>query len=244
MNRDDFSALGMFRMRPQDQTRPPVFPMGLGADGVHELVEAGFGDMPALTGFALTASAGQTGPVAWIRYGRAGQDHGRVMLRGLPGLRQDPPSLLQIVTYRPKETLWAMEEVIQSRAVSLVIGEIQDLDFTASRRLMLAARRCGVPAILLMPYTRQGATAATARWRISARPSARNPSDPGAPGAIRWRAVLERSRVPGHTTPYTFDLELDDETLSLSVASRLATDTAAPGPPVHARRPADWRRTG
>lgn len=245
MKHTAFSKLGLFHMRPQESAEAPDFPLGLGAEGVHELAEARFGDLPAVTGFALAASQLQDGPVAWIRQAGPDRDHGRVMLRGLPALRADPPRLLQVGARRLKDALWALEEAVQSRTVSLVVGEIRDLDFTASRRLTLAARRCGVPVLLLMPYTRDGATAATARWRIQTRPSAPNPFDPAAPGATRWRAVLERCRLPGHTPPHTFDLELDDETLSLSVAAGLAADTPAARPSLHPADPApDWRHTG
>ncbi|MEL7547091.1 MAG: hypothetical protein AAGJ84_10600 [Pseudomonadota bacterium] len=245
MIRNDFTALGIFRMRPSDRTRQkPSFPLGLGLSGVHEVVEDRFGDLPAAAGFILTASQHGTGPIVHVQQDHVAANHGRILPQGLPGLNHNPPSIITVSARRQRDALWSVEEAILSRAPSLVLGEIEDLDFTASRRLTLAAQRCGVPVILLLPYTREGATAALARWRLSSAPSARNRFDPYAPGATRWRAILERCRLADIATPFTFDLELDHETLSLSVVSELATDPAAARPTERHNQRTPWRQTG
>ena len=245
MIRDDFTALGVFRMRPSDRPRQaPSFPLGLGEGGVHEIVEDRFGDLPAAAGFALTASQHAAGAIVHVQQERSAGNHGRLLPHGLPKLCRKPAPLITVSARRQRDALWSVEEAILSRAASLVIGEIEDLDFTASRRLTLAAQRCGVPVILLLPYTREGATAATARWRIASASSARNRFDPYAPGATRWQAVLERCRLADIATPFTFDLELDHETLSLSVVSELAADPAAARPSAGTRHAHQWQQTG
>ncbi|KCZ93496.1 ImuA family protein [Hyphomonas johnsonii] len=201
-----------------------------GSMGVHEVCEAAFGCWPALTGFSMAASAIRPGPVAWIAQGRVTREHGHLMQAGLPDLRAKPPAILSICTNKLSDTLWATEESVRSGAVSLVVAELEAIDFTASRRLALASGRHNVPVILLMPYTCAGATAASARWRVSARPSAPNRFDPRAPGFPRWRAVLERARQAPHMTGKVFDIELNNETLSLSMVSGMATDPAHAGP--------------
>ena len=239
---------GVFRLGEASAPREPArFPLGLGASGVHEVCEAGFGDMAALTGFALSASPVRRGAIAWISQSTTLANHGHIFGAGLSAIRTKRPDILYIGTRKLTEALWATEEAIRSSAAGLVIAELSDLDFTASRRLTLAASRHGVPVILLMPYTREGASAATARWRVSPRPSAPNRHDRTAPGAARWQAVLERSRQVPHMAGHVFDLELDDETLSLTVVSGLASDAPtprAPEPPVNPEDILPFRRAG
>lgn len=220
----------VFRLRQKTRRGPAAFPLGLGGQGVHEVCETRFGDMAALSGFAIAAAQPKPGMVVWVSGRRAGLKHGRLFQSGLGGLRRMPPEMLHISARKTAEALWAVEEAVRSAAVSLVIAEIERVDFTASRRLALASSRYGVPAILLLPYTCEGSTAAAARWRVSPRPSAPNRFDSRAPGHPRWRAVLERSRLAPHMAGHVFDLELNDETLSLSVVSGLAADTSSAVP--------------
>lgn len=213
---------------PPEEARP--FPFGLGAEGLHEVCETTYGDKAAATGFALAAMVPRTGPLVWITDRLARQEHGRMLELGLAEIRPDHPPLLHVDVSRPSDALWATEEVVSSDAAAAVIAELQDLDFTASRRLRLAAIRGGVPIILLLPHSREGSTAACARWRVRGQASAENPFDRAAPGPARWHAVLEKSRTPGAQAGTSFDVERNDETLSVSVVSRLATDPPPPRP--------------
>lgn len=221
------SSLGVFHLRSKAKLRDAAFPLGLGESGVHEVCEAGFGDMAALCGFAFAASKARRGAVFWISQARLNCDHGALLQAGLGRLTAPLPTVLQGRPRKLNDALWMIEEAIKSNAVGLVVAEIEDADFTASRRLSLAASRHGVPVILLMPYTRQGATAAAARWRVSPRPSAPNLYDPRAPGHVRWHAVLERSRQVPHMAGQSFNLELNDETLSLTVVPGMASHAPA-----------------
>ncbi|MEM9669955.1 MAG: hypothetical protein AAF950_13595 [Pseudomonadota bacterium] len=225
-------------------SRVPGFPFGLGASGVHELAEGSFGDMPALTGLALAAShALRPGPIIWISQRGLAREHGLLQQRQLEAFHGRERPCLFVRPCKLVDTLWAIEEAIRSSAVTAVIAEIDEADFTASRRLTLAASRHGVPLTLLMPHTREGSTAATARWRVSPLPSAVNRFDPRAPGRPRWRAVLERSRNVPYLAGHIFDLEHDHETLSLNLVSRMATRPAAPRP-ASGEQTQKWQRTG
>ena len=220
----------VFRLGAAHARGSVAFPLGLGQQGVHEVCEAGFGDFGALTGFALGAMPPGRGAVVWVSQAHLGLNHGRLFETGLRALRRDRLPMLHVHARKPMEALWAVEETIRSKAAGLVVAEVPDMDFTASRRLTLASGRHGVPAILLMPYSREGATAAAARWRVSPRPSTPNRHDSKAPGHPRWHAVLERSRQAPHMAGRGFDLELDNETLSLRVVSGLAADPAETEP--------------
>lgn len=214
---------GVYRFKPDKRQADTAFPLGLGISGVHEVCEAAHGDMAALTGFALTAIKLSRGAAFWVSGAGLFMDHGQVLNAGFGQLCERPPAVLSAIANKQTEALWIIEEAIRSNAVSVVIAEIETIDFTASRRLTLAASKHGVPVFLLMPYGRQGSTAATARWRIATQASTHNRFDRHALGNPRWQAVLERSRQAPHMAGCAFDLEWNDEKLSLGVVSRLAT---------------------
>lgn len=221
---------GVFRLDQRPDRPDPDFPLKLGSEGVHEICEAGHGDMAAMTGFALAAARPPSGAIFWVRQHLLEREHGRLFEAGMDWLTAMGKPLVTVATRRPGDTLWACEEGIQSSAVGLVICEVQGLDFTASRRLTLAAGRQGVPLILLLPWRHDGTSAASARWRVSPRPSSPNPFDNRAPGHTRWQAVLEKSRQAPHMAGRLFNIELDHETLSLRVVSGLAADAPSPRP--------------
>lgn len=221
---------GVFRLGAPAAHAPPArFPLGLGARGLHEVVEKAHGDMAALTGFALAAAdASRPGAVMWVRQARLGLEHGEISERALARFCAPARKLLTVRAGLLAEALWASEEAVRSGAVALVIAELEDADFTAARRLALASERSGVPLIALMPHSRAGASPAAARWRVAPAPSAPNPFDARAPGRPRWRAALERAREAPQRAGEVFELEYDDETLSLHLAAPLAARPAAP----------------
>ncbi len=212
----------IFRLKPSKNIAAVAFPFGLGASGVHEVCETRHGDLPALLGFSFAAKKRRRGAILHIQQSTLGLEHGDIFQAGEAGLQSQSRPILSVHTRKENNALWVIEEGIKSAAVGLVIAEITDCDFTASRRLVLAASRYGVPVILLMPYTREGATAATARWRVCPRLSANNRFDPNGLGATRWHVVLERSRQVPHFAGRSFDLEWNDETLSLTMVPGLA----------------------
>jgi protein ImuA len=211
-----------------DLNQTPVFPFGFGKIGLHECVEHSFGDMPALTGFML-ANITATQSVLWVRQSRLTQDYAHVMPRGLMPFSWANTLCLNVKTFKRQEALWAIEEGMKSGGVQLVIGEVEEADFTATRRLKLASERYGVPVVLLMPYRREGVSACETRWRVRAQPSAPNPYDPKAPGCVRWEAVLEKCRQAPERLGQVFDLEYDHEALSLRVVPRMAVGQAEAG---------------
>ena len=75
-------------------------------------------------------------------------------------------------------------------------GDPKALDFTATRRLAVAAERSGAPAGWCGWAARANLSGARMRWRIASAPSLANPLDPRAPGAPAWDAELFRAR--GH----------------------------------------------
>lgn len=226
------------------------FPFGLGRAGVHELVETRFGDYAALTGFACAALS-DTPPksVLWVAQAGFASEFGLPRQEAIRRFWPGDVACLFVSPKRTEEALWAVEEGIISGAVSLVIAELKGADFTATRRLTLASRARDVPVISLLPYTREGATAAEARWRITPRASSPNRHDSMGLGRTRWRATLERSRSAPEKAGTVYDLEYNDETLSLTLVTGLAARSPAPREaghpkPVRSAEIRPFRQTG
>jgi protein ImuA len=148
----------------------------------------------AAAGFASLwlARLKDAGPVLWIvRAGsRAAID---LHAHGLHQLQLDPKRLILVAAKRDDEALWAMEEGLKAKSLGAVLGEVEKLDLTASRRLQLAAESSGVTAFVLRRWRlmeramRDAAQpiAAVTRWRVAALPTENE---------ICWRVDLARCR--------------------------------------------------
>src|SRR3954452_13747259 len=120
-------------------------------------------------------------------------ESGRIYPPGLPAL-----NLIHVEARDARDALWAMEEGLRCAAISAVVGELwgdpHALDFTATRRLAVAAERSGVPCWLVRLGGHANLSGARMRWRVGSAPSLANPLDPRAPGAPAWDAELFRAR--------------------------------------------------
>jgi protein ImuA len=110
-----------------------------------------------------------------------------------------------VKTRSPRETLWAMEEALKSRAVAIVAESWiapRAYDLTASRRLLLTARRGGGLGLLLLPRASGEAarltTAAPLRFEVAASPPLAI-TPPGQatplPGPMGWRLRIVKARA-------------------------------------------------
>jgi protein ImuA len=146
------------------------------------------------SGFLL-AQIGRDKPVLWVQDRMAILQSGRIHPPGL-GLGD----LIHVEARDARSALWAMEEGVRCAGLSAVVGEIWGdpaaLDFTATRRLAVAAERSGVACWLVRLCGTANLSGARMRWRIASRPSLGNALDPRAPGAPAWDAELFRARGP------------------------------------------------
>lgn len=154
------------------------------------------GDASAI-GFVLSEiEAESPGPLLWVQEGRAFGEMGRPFVHGLP--RSLGGNCIHVAARNARDALWAMEEGLKCPSLSAVIGEIygdpRALDFTATRRLAVAAERYGVPAFLMRIGGHADLSGARRRWRVVSRPSMPHPRDPEAPGAPVWSLDLFRAR--------------------------------------------------
>jgi protein ImuA len=140
-------------------------------------------------------------PLLWVQDRMAILESGRVYPPGLPNR-----DLIHVKARDARDALWAMEESVRCSCLSAVIGEIwgdpRALDFTATRRLAVAAERSGTPCWLVRLGGTANLSGARIRWRIGSAPSLINDLDPRAPGAPAWDVELFRARGarPGRWT--------------------------------------------
>ena len=184
---------------------------------------------PGALALALSALGPDLGerPVLWVLDAAVARQTGRPCLHGLAawGLSH----LLLVCPRDARAALWSMEEALRCDAVGAVVGELwgnpRALDFTASRRLAVAAERRGVPVVLVRPGAAADLSAARARWRVASAVSALHPHDAQAPGAPRWSAELFRAR--GHRpgswmAEWDGALTLEDAPASVDIAHQAA----------------------
>ncbi|MFL6734935.1 MAG: ImuA family protein [Sphingomicrobium sp.] len=147
---------------------------------------------PGWAGFLLPQSD-PAKPLLWVQERMAILETGRIHPPGLPS-----PELIHVEARDARSALWAMEEGLRCAALGGVIGELwgdpKALDFTATRRLAVAAEHSGVPCWLVRLNGSANLSGARMRWRIASRPTLPNPLDPRAPGALAWDADLFRAR--------------------------------------------------
>jgi protein ImuA len=106
----------------------------------------------------------------------------------------EPDQLIFIHLPREKDMLWAMEEALKCDGLAAVVAEIQEIGFTASRRLQLAVEQSRVTGFLLRYQPRNLNTiACVARWYIQPLASELEKGMPGI-GFPRWKVALLKIR--------------------------------------------------
>lgn len=205
---------------------------GLPRGALHEIFAADVNDAGAATGFCAALAAlflkERPGLVLWCEGART-LDAGGLYAPGLARFRLAPEQLVAVRAKRDADVLWAMEEGLRAGGPAAVIGELDGISLTASRRLQLAAEEGGVAAILLRPHSAAPTpSAAVTRWRIGARPDGRQEAnrEPGL-GAAGWRAEMFRCRGGGG---HAWEVEWRDETGGFTLAAPFRDGPAVPRP--------------
>lgn len=161
----------------------------------------------------------------WVQDSAALRLTGRPYRPGLPASLRH--RLIHVAARSPEDALFALEEGLRCRELAFVIGEMagnpRALDFTASRRLSLAAERHGVPLWLVRLDARRDLGSARMRWDVHSTPSLHPRWNPEAPGKASWRAELFRAR----NHPFGQWILRDDG--SSLVAAKIAASTPDTG---------------
>lgn len=163
------------------------FPLG----AVHEFMVAGAEDAAATAGFVAAVIASlmhRGGASIWVSSSRL------IFPPALKSFDIAPDKIIFIDLQKEKEILWAMEEALKCDGLSAVIGEMQELSFTASRRLQLAVEQSRVTGFILRRNSRSwNTTACLTRWKITSLPS-ELPGDMSGVGFPRWNVELLKVR--------------------------------------------------
>jgi len=173
------------------------FPLG----AIHEFISNNPEEEAATAGFVTAVIAElmrNRGALIWISARRT------VFPPSLKSFGISPDRIIFIDLKKEKEILWVMEEALKCKGLSAVIGEMQELNFTASRRLQLAVEESRVTGFVLRRNPQSiNTTACLTRWQISSLQSEVFDEMPGV-GFPRWNVELLKVR---NGTPGKWEIE-------------------------------------
>jgi protein ImuA len=165
------------------------FPLG----AAHEFISTEAEDAAATGGFVAStlASIMQSGGASiWISSCRT------LFPPALKsfGIAPDKIIFIDLKKEKEKEILWAIEEALKCGGLAAVVGEMQELSFTDSRRLQLAVEQSRVTGFILRHNPRSlNTTACLTRWKITPLPSELEDGMSGV-GFPRWNVELLKVR--------------------------------------------------
>ena len=171
---------------------------GLARAALHELYAAQEADAAGVTGVALAFArlARPRAPILWVRQGFLDREAGAPYPPGLAEFGLDPAMLTLVRAQDVQGVLQAGLEGARCAALGAVMielwGEAKALDLTASRRLALAAKASGTPALMVRIAATPIASAAETRWLVRAAPSRAMAAN--APGNPAFSLTLLRHR--------------------------------------------------
>ena len=177
-----------FGLEALEQAFPnSTFPVG----AIHEFLNDKAEDAAATNGFiaGLLSTLMRTGGACvWIGSAR------KVFPPALKAFGVEPDRVVFIDLKQEKDVLWVMEEALKCNGLAAVVGEIKDINLTASRRLQLAVEQSRVTGFLIRNNPRNTNTiASVARWYIKSVSSLMEDDMPGV-GFPRWNVQLDKVR--------------------------------------------------
>jgi protein ImuA len=163
------------------------FPLGC----VHEFLSDRLEEVAATGGFVagvLASLMGTKGTSLWISASRT------IFPPALKSFGIEPDRFIFVDVKKEKDVAWAMDEALKCGALAAVVGEVNEMSFTTSRRLQLAVEQSQVTGFILRRNTRNlSTTACVSRWKITTLPSEPIDELPGI-GLPQWRVELLRIR--------------------------------------------------
>lgn len=175
-----------------------VFPLGC----MHEFLSAGENDIAATNAFATALAARITqhnGICAWL------SNKITVFPPALNHFGLEPHHVIFIKLKDQKDLLSATEECLKCNRFSVVLSELNDIDFNQSRRFQLAVEKSRVTGFLLRhkKINKINTIAAVSRLCISSLPTLLDEGMPGV-GFPRWKIELQKVR---NGTPGSWSVE-------------------------------------
>lgn len=176
-----------FGLGPINESFPNAsFPLGAVHEFLSEQKEAAASTSGFIAGL-LSHLMGSTGATLWISSSRT------LFPPALKIFGTEPDRFIFLDLKKEKDVIWAMEEALKCNALAAVVGEMREIDFTASRRLQLAVEQSQVTGFIIRNnYKNLTTTACVSRWKISPLPS-ESIELPGI-GFPKWKIELVRIR--------------------------------------------------
>jgi protein ImuA len=169
-------------------------PLGRWHEIAGEALEAETSAAPAAFTALMAAPLARRGWAVWVLR------RDDLWAPGLQGLGFPPERLIQVCARDEAEALGVIEDALATDGVAAVIGEVEDVDLTAGRRLQLACEKRGSTGFVIRrrpfggaPRKAAAGSAAATRWRAASAPSEPPTGELGL-GAPRFSVVLERCR--------------------------------------------------
>jgi protein ImuA len=190
---------------------------GLATGALHEVCAIAH-DHASASGFALMLAlrAARDKPILWVREDKGERQHGRLYGPGMVELGANPDDIILVSAPDTLSALRAGADILGCIGLGAVViepyGAAKALDLTASRKLVLAAEKSGVAALVLREGESNFASAASTRWQVTAAPSAMLPGQ--APGHTALAVELVRHR--GGVPPFSLKLEWDRDSRSFA----------------------------
>jgi len=164
-----------------------IFPTG----AIHEFISYEAANAASTSGFitAIISKLIKNGGLClWVANGR------KNFPPGLKYFGLEPDRIVFINASRTKDILWIIEEALKCEALTAVIGEVKEINFTDSRRLQLAVENSRVTGFIHRYCPRaENAVACTTRWKITSLPSLPEDNLPGV-GHSAWDVRLVKVR--------------------------------------------------
>ncbi len=191
---------------------------------VHEFLAAGPEHKNASRAFIsgmLGTMKRNRGVVIWV--GRNLQ----VFPQGFKAFGIDPGKIIFVSLEKEKDVLWAIEESLKCKGLLAVVGELNGLNFDASRRLQLAVEKSHVTGFIINQNTKSiNATACISRWQVTPLPGIVHDELPGI-GFPRWKVELLKVRN-GRTGSWEIEwragkFRFHPKTKSIQIAERRKT---------------------
>lgn len=164
-----------------------IFPTG----AVHEFISHTIESAAPTNGFIsglLSPLMQRGGACLWVSNKRT------IFPPALKLMGIEPDRVIFIDLAKPKDVLWTIEEGLKCNSLSAVVGELQELSFTDSRRLQLAVEQSKVTGFIHRYQPKnENAVACVTRWKISSLPGVVNGDMPGV-GNPKWNIQLVKVR--------------------------------------------------
>lgn len=149
------------KLIPGPEAIEAAFPFGT----IHEFLTFEPEQAAACCGFIggiMSALMKQDGVCIWV------SNMQRCFPLALKIFGMEPHGVVFVNPQREKDVLWATEEALKCKAISIVIAEVGELSFMQSRRLQLAVESSRATGFILRNNeSKLCSTVSTARWQIT-----------------------------------------------------------------------------